>query len=216
MSSTSRMMVCAFLLMLMASTTNTITALVHSNHPSRVRQRTNNMQPLYIMWDPKNNNDQINSELVDFPTPAQKRELKKEASKRQARKKLLSFSLPQEESFGNFSDETLNELWNLLGDHEIIEVRGIAREEKKVVFQMATRLCLELEWEQERKIDDKAFLPVALLWKKGHSAVLYSPTLDLDHPKQFPLRTSVGQKNTWTERIKAPRDSRGQIEKKKE
>jgi hypothetical protein len=40
---------------------------------------------------------------------------------------------------------TLKELWNLLGEHEIIQVRGIAREEKKVVFQMATRLCLELE-----------------------------------------------------------------------
>jgi len=25
------------------------------------------------------------------------------------------------------------------------------------------------------------------------------------------LRTSVGQKNTWTARIKAPRDHRGQI-----
>jgi hypothetical protein len=215
MNSGNRMIsvISAFLLMLMASTTNTITALVHSNHPSRVRQRTNNMQPLYIMWDPKNNDEQINSELVDFPTPAQKMELKKEASKRQARKKIISFSLPQEESFGNFSDETLKELWNLLGEDEIIEVRGIAKDEKKVAFQVATRLCLELEFEQERKINDKAILPVALLWKKGHSAVLYSPTLDLDHPKKFLLRTSVGQKNTWTERSKSPRDFRGQIVK---
>lgn len=182
-------------------------------HSTTIRQSQGRqaLLALSVIWDPKNNEDQINSELVEFPTPAQKIELKKEANKRLARKKLPFFKMPEDESFGSFSDETLTEIWGMLQEHELILIRGIAIPEKKIVFQLATRLCLELEWEQERKINDLAVLPVALLSTKGHSAIVYSPTLDLAHPNKFPLRTSVGQKNTWTERIKAPRDHRGQI-----
>jgi hypothetical protein len=166
------------------------------------------------MWDPKRNADQINSELVDFPTPSQKMQVRKEASKRQARKKLTYFSLPAEDTHGNFADETLEEIWKLLNENEIVQIRGISRDAKKMTFSVATRLCLELEWHVEKYADldcDSVLLPVALLSIKGHSVIIYSPTLDLDDPKKIPLRTSVGQKNTWTARIKAPRDNRGQI-----
>jgi hypothetical protein len=55
-------------------------------------------------------------------------------------------------------------------------------------------------------------LPVALLETKGHTCLIYSPTLPVDHENKFiKLRTSVGMKNTWMPREKAPRDYRGQI-----
>ena len=174
------------------------------HHPAR--RGVSSLSPLYVLWDPKNNLDQING-LIEFPTPSQKMELKKEASKRQARNVLPSLSIPVDETLGNFSDETLAQAWDMLKSNELIQIRGIAREDKKMVFTVATRLCFELELRQE----DAITLPVALLSTKGHSSIIYSPTLDLDDPKKFLLRTSVGAKNTWTERVKAPRDNRGQI-----
>jgi hypothetical protein len=135
--------------------------------------------------------------------------LKKEASKRQARKELSALSLSNEESYGPFSESTMQDIWKLLNENELVQIRGIAREDKKHVFGLADRLCLELEMMQSE--DDEVLLPVALLSTKGHVAIIYSPTLELDHPNRVPLRTSVGQKNTWTARIKAPRDHRGQI-----
>eukprot|EP00980_Cylindrotheca_fusiformis_P019502 scaffold6749_cov113-Cylindrotheca_fusiformis.AAC.2 len=213
----SLQMMAAVMLVLVSLTAICIPAGAFVRHPyphqRHYRVNRSGQNPLFILWDPKNNDDQINSELVDFPTPSQKKELKKETNKRLARKKLPFFPMPEDECFGSFSDASLKEIWTMLQEHEIVQIRGIARDEKKLVFQLATRLCLELEYEQERKINDSAVLPVALISVKGHSAIIYSPTLDLDHPNKFPLRTSVGQKNTWTERIKAPRDHRGQIVK---
>lgn len=173
---------------------------------------------LQVVWDPKHNDEHQSmllddDPLVEFPTAAQRVVLKKEAAKRQARKKLASYSLPSSEQLGSFSDETLEQVWDLLQENELIQVRGFAAEteEKKLVYSLALKLCSQLEWEQERQINDVVSLPVALLSTKGHSAILYSPTLDQDDPKKFVLRTSVGQKNAWTARIKPPRDERGQI-----
>ena len=164
---------------------------------------------LNVLWDPRNVDD--DSGFVDFPTPEQKSALRKEASKRQARKKLATLHIPGEETYGPFSEGTMETIWGLLREHELLQVRGISKEERRHVFGLAERLCLELEMTQTTAKEDDVILPVALLSTKGHAAVIYSPTLDLNDPKKFPLRTSVGQKNTWTARVKAPRDHRGQI-----
>lgn len=182
---------------------------------------------LNVLWDPLNNkdhqlasNNMINNEiegkgepLVDFPTPSQRTALKKEASKRQARKKLASFSLPEADQLGGYSDETLNVIWELLQQHELLRIKGLASvtKERRLVHSLAEELCIRLELEQERQINDDVTLPVAMISFKGHSSIIYSPTLPMDHPKKFILRTSVGQKNIWKARIKAPRDNRGQI-----
>ena len=118
--------------------------------------------------------------------------------------------MPEEQTLGPFSADTINEIWKLLQTHELIQIRGVAKGDKRSVFTVASRLCLELEMLQPAS-DDGVTLPVALLQTKGHVATIYSPTLDLEDPNHFPLRTSVGQKNTWTAREKAPRDHRGQI-----
>jgi len=182
---------------------------------------------LNVLWDPRNNdehqlasNNIINNEiigndepLVDFPTPSQRSTLRKEATKRQARKKLASFSLPADDQLGGFSDEALKSIWELLQQHELLQIKGFASatKDRKVVYPLAMQLCLQLEFEQERQINDDVTLPVAMISYKGHSAIIYSPTLPNDHPKKFILRTSVGQKNIWKARNKAPRDNRGQI-----
>jgi hypothetical protein len=155
---------------------------------------------LFVLYDPRTSND----EFVDFPTPAQKTALKKEASKRQARNELATVFLPQEETMGPFSEDTLKDLWNALQENGLVQIRGISKDNKKYAFNTAERLCAELEMIQQE-------LQVTLLSMKGHSVVLFSPTLSSDHPLYVTLRTSVGQKNTWQGRVKAPRDHRGQI-----
>ena len=187
-----------------------LTRLHPSQHQHQKQEQFHQrrLSTLKVLWDPKNNLDQINNGLIEFPTPSQKIELKKEASRRQARKKLPYLSISDDETRGNFSDGTLDQVWNMLQSDELVQIRGISKDDKKLTFTVATRLCLELEM---RQIEDDVVLPVALLSTKGHSAIIYSPTLDLDDPKKFQLRTSVGAKNTWTERVKAPRDNRGQI-----
>jgi hypothetical protein len=194
--------------------------------------------------------------LVDFPTPPQRTELKKEARRREARGTLTTWGLPPEESYGPFSDRTLLDLRaTLLAEgNELVLVRGVARGRRKDVFSTAAWLCEEMEElmtvttvdgdgedgddavaaaddedddevedgdneEDDDDVDDDddddvegaIVLPVALLSTRGHTALIYCPTLPVDHPDKFVLRTSVGQKNVWRARVKAPRDHRGQI-----
>jgi hypothetical protein len=106
---------------------------------------------------------------------------------------LASFPLSAEESGGPFSDETLRELWALLAKTELVLVRGVSLEEKKWVFGTAKQLCAELETIQ-------AEFPVTLLSTKGYTALIFSPALPLDNHYHIPLRTSIGQKNTWRAR----------------
>lgn len=155
---------------------------------------------LGVLYDPLSTDD----EFVEFPTSSQRITLKKEAAKRLARKDMPTFSLLSEESNGSFSYETLQKVWSILSENELILVRGISKDEKKWVYSTAERLCAELETIQ-------ADLPVTLLSTKGHTATIFCPTLPNDHPLHIPLRTSVGQKNTWRARTKPPRDYRGQI-----
>jgi hypothetical protein len=154
-----------------------------------------------VVWDPSNTADS----LVEFPTAAQKKVLRAEASKRQARKELSAFSLPEVETRGPFSKETIAALMQLLNENELVEVRGVSKGKIKQVFATLSRLCMELEIETQKN--------VSLVQPKGFSGVLYSPTDEESHPSRIQLRTSVGQKNVWTKRSKAARDERGHIVK---
>ena len=157
--------------------------------------------PLYVVWDPNSTPD----DLVDFPTDQQRKVLTKESKKRLARKELPSLSLPDSENLGPFSGETLETLVDLLQQNELIQVRGVARDQPKEVFGTIQSLVNFLELQSQNL--------VAMISYKGHSTILYSPNPNLTD--SIELRTSVGQKNTWTRRIKAPRDHRGQIIKEK-
>eukprot|EP00980_Cylindrotheca_fusiformis_P006284 scaffold1344_cov102-Cylindrotheca_fusiformis.AAC.3 len=93
--------------------------------------------------------------------------------------------MPEDESVGSFSGVNLKEIWTMLSNQGYCPRRNEA-------CVSDGRLSLGLKQEQERKINDSAVLTVALISIEGHSAVIYSPTLDLDHPNQFLLRTRVG------------------------
>lgn len=153
-----------------------------------------------VLYDPQCTDD----EFVDFPTSSQRVTLKKEASKRQARNELATFSLSPDESDGVLSATKLQELWSTLSENEMILVRGISKDDKKWVYKTAERICASLETIQSE-------FPVTLLSTRGHTAILYCPSLPLDHPLHIPLRTSVGQKNKWRARAKPARDNRGQV-----
>jgi hypothetical protein len=155
---------------------------------------------LGVLYDPRSADD----EFVDFPTPAQRVFLKAEASRRQAWKEIATFSIPPEETDGPFSVATLQSLWSDLSQNELVLVRGLSKSDKKFVWGTAERICAELETVQSD-------LPVSLISTKGHTAVIFCPSLPLEDPLHVPLRTSVGQKNTWRARVKPPRDERGQV-----
>mmetsp|Transcript_31266 Transcript_31266/g.52124 ORF Transcript_31266/g.52124 Transcript_31266/m.52124 type:complete len:252 (+) Transcript_31266:258-1013(+) len=173
---------------------------------------------LQVLWDPRN--PECGSELVSFPTPSQRAEIKKEASRRKARKQLPFFSFPLEETNGAWSTDTYQAVWNLLVNHEIVQLKGICREERKHVWQTAKQFCEQMEDlisasddedDEEEEEEIGSSLPVALLSTSGHSALIYCPTLPVDHPDKLRLRTSVGQKNVWKARPKPLRDNAGKI-----
>jgi hypothetical protein len=156
--------------------------------------------------------------LVEFPTFAQRKVLTKEAKKRKARNELTRFNMPPDygddepETMENplFSKETIDQLAQLLKENELVEVRAVSIDAIKQVFDTLNLLCFELSSDMQNQ--------VALVYYKGHSGVLYSPMdYDVDetnsNPSRIKLRTSVGQKNVWTKRVKAPRDARGRIVK---
>jgi hypothetical protein len=176
------------------------------------------------VWDPRS--QERGTEFVEFPTAGQKADIKKEAKKRKARRQMTYFSLPDEETNGPWSGETIRAIWEQLTKSEMMELKGICRESKRDVYQTALWFCEDLEEliapssasEEDEDGDDEeedeeggTYLPVRLIAVNGHTALIYCPTLPTDHPDKFNLRTSVGQKNVYTARPKAPRDIRGQI-----
>ena len=261
--------------------------------PDRIMSRPSRFTVVgMVLYDPLTNTEHAESLWVDFPTPQQRTLLKKEASKRRARKTLPTYKMPSKMSVtietlaqaleeaamlededdelseyynleGNtdeseseneneterddededdedmlmlYEDQTLDEIWQELRKHEVVQLKGVCSESRKYVYSVATWICAMLEERQEESSnkndnddnddddgddDDNASfmasplpvtLPVTVLETKGHTCLLYSPTLPLDHENKFlTLRTSVGQKNSWTRREKAPRDHRGQI-----
>ena len=150
------------------------------------------------LWDPETTDDT----LVDFPTAAQRKVLTKEVQKRKAWKTLAQHRLEPATSLGDFDPQALEQIAQLLREHELVEVRGLAYNNKKVTLDVAYLL------EQALEEDLLQNTMVRVVSYKGHSAILYSPA---DHGNRIPLRTSVGQKSVWKMRPKAPRDHRGQI-----
>ena len=191
-----------FLLALVAFLVLSTTAGAFQPSPTRASQMKlfRVGSSLGVLYDPRSADD----EFVDFPTPAQRVFLKAEASRRQAWKQMATFSIPPEETDGPFTPATLQGLWNDLSKNELVLVRGISKSDKKEVWGTAERICAELETIQSE-------LPVSLISTKGHTAVIFCPSLPLEDPLHVPLRTSVGQKNTWRARVKPPRDERGQV-----
>ncbi|OEU17286.1 hypothetical protein FRACYDRAFT_184503 [Fragilariopsis cylindrus CCMP1102] len=158
---------------------------------------------LQVLWDPLNEIEH-DVGLVEFPTDKQRMAIKKEAKQRKSRKQLPYFSLSEEEMNGEWSDETFSTVWKQLTETEMMEIKGVCRTDRRAVFRQAKLFCEELE-------DMISSLPVALISTKGHTALIFCPTLPQEHPDKFILRTSVGQKNVWRSRPKALRDNRGQI-----
>jgi hypothetical protein len=191
-----------------------------SSHPSATPPDSTKLP---VLWDPRNaEND---SGYVDFPTPSQRAEIKKEAKRRRARRSMPYFSFSDDETGGPWSAETIQAIWKQLTETEMLELKGICRQDIRNVYQTAKNFCEELEEliaplgsssedegdDQEDQEDQGSYLPVALVSTKGHTALIYCPTLPTDHPDKLVLRTSVGQKNVWKARPKPPRDISGQI-----
>lgn len=141
-------------------------------------------------------------ELVEFfVSPNQIDILRKEANKRKARKALPTFFMPAGDST-EISEETLQEISNLFETNEIIEVRGISKDKKKLVFDMSYALA--------ETIEDLMEKPVVVVEVKGFSAKLYSPFDDDEQGKRIHLRSSY-KPGQWKRKPKAIRDNRGQI-----
>ena len=211
---------------LAASTFTAAFVVPFSQHITFSRESSatpSHLTQLRVLWDPRNlEND---SGYVDFPTPSQRAEIKKEAKKRRARRQMPYFSFSNDETDGPWSDETMQAIWKQLTETEMMELKGICRNDLRDVYQTARWFCEELEdliapsvssdadEEDAQKVDESRgiFLPVALISTKGHTALIYCPTLPVDHPDKLVLRTSVGQKNVWKARPKPLRDISGQI-----
>lgn len=207
----------AVLCLIAGSAVSTAFVVPCTQHTQLSKNTSTRSSELQVLWDPRD--AEKGSEFVDFPTASQRAEIKKEAKKRRARRQMPYFSFSDEETNGPWSDETMMAVWKQLTENEMIELKGICRESLRDVFQTAKWFCEELEEliapvgsDEEGEMDeDSIYLPVALMSTKGHTALIYCPTLPVDHPDKFVLRTSVGQKNVWKARPKAPRDGRGQI-----
>jgi hypothetical protein len=160
----------------------------HSTEPSStVSQR----RTPTLALDLDDDNDSVTQR--DYLTPTQVKTLRKEANKRKTRKELKALVFSDE----NTANQHMAAIVHLLEDSELIEIRGISRNEKRHVRRNAERLALEIEMELER--------PVFLLDTKGHAATYYSPGIG-----DFELRTGYREAQ-WSKKPRPKRDSRGKI-----
>ena len=116
----------------------------------------------------------------EYVTPNQVRDLRKEVQKRKNTKKLTTFILPEDEGYDNFSKQSLDELLEKLKINELVQVKGISREDKRDVFSTAEDLAMTLS--EEGKF-------ITLVETKGFSSVMYRPGDD-DVKKKIIRRTS--------------------------
>jgi len=130
-------------------------------------------------------------------TPNQLKVLRKEARKRQ----LPKASLTPEESRGPFSHETLSTIAQILSRHEMVQVRGISRENIKDVREFSESLALDLERETERMVFS--------IDVKGFAATLYCP-MDDDNPDKIKIFSSY-RPNQWQRRPRGIRDISGRF-----
>ena len=112
--------------------------------------------------------------------------------------------------------ETIDRICNVLfAKHEIIEIRGISKDDKKSVRYIANAIANTLE--------DAINRPVVVVDVKGHAVRYYCPWDDDDDEnekddmnnegrvgKRIELRTKY-RPGQWTRKAKPMRDNRGQI-----
>lgn len=139
--------------------------------------------------------------------PNQIKLLRKEASQRLARKSLAQVFLPEEDTesshiIANDDETNLETILQLLHQHELVQVRGISRNNIRHVYAETQQMILELNL----LVSDSQQRMVELVETSGFSSILYAPA---DPPKII-LRTSY-KEGQWSKKPKKPRDIRGQI-----
>lgn len=134
-------------------------------------------------------------------TPTQIKTLRKEASKRMARKKL-----PQHffDKYDVNNDTFFKEISQSLKENELIQIRGISKDNKRHVLATTEDFIDDLSVFMQQE--------VTLVEIKGFAATLFCPSDTIDTNQKIQLRSSY-QEGQWTRRMKAPRDHRGQIVK---
>ena len=140
-----------------------------------------------------NENNKASSSLIDddeYVSPNQIKELRKEVAKRRARRELAHFKLPASETFGEFTEETLTAVCNLLAKNELVEVRGISRDKKREVFATTEELGLALS-------EQGNF--VTVVEQKGFASTFYCPGDDEVVGKKIIRRTSF-KEGQWTKK----------------
>lgn len=150
--------------------------------------------------------DEEEYEVVEFfVSPEQITSMRKEANKRDANKQLPKYFLSSEESM-DVSPETIGEILTLFESDELIEVRGVAKGQKKQAFDTCYKLAATLE--------DTIEKPVVVVDTKGFSVKLYCPWVDDEGSNgkfgKIQLRTSY-KPGQWSRKAKALRDARGQV-----
>ena len=135
-----------------------------------------------------------------FVSQEQIMSLRKEASKRESKKQLPKWILSPEEAT-DISESSIEKIVELFDKSELIEVRGISRDQKKYVYDTAHGLAGLLE--------DEMCKPVVVVNIKGFAAKMYSPW-DEDRGNNIQLRSSY-RPGQWTKKPKPLRDNRGQI-----
>ena len=157
-----------------------------------------------------------NGAEVEFSvSPEQISFLRKEASKREASNKLPRYNLsttssPQQDEEDYLSDATIHSLSNLFEQSELIEVRGVSKNSKRKVHEMAHTLASTLENIYET--------PVVVVEIKGFAVKLYRPwTFETEEDDdgtvregQIQLRSNF-KPGQWKRKPKPIRDHRGQI-----
>jgi hypothetical protein len=132
-------------------------------------------------------------------TPMKVKVLRKEMNNRKSTRTLSQIFLSPDESTGPVSKETMTAIVEELKKTEMVQVRSISKEQIKAVWAMTERLALEVGMEMGNS-------NVFVIEIKGHAATLYSPS---DNGEITLRTTSKG--NNWQRRVKAERDSSGQV-----
>jgi RNA-binding protein YhbY len=132
--------------------------------------------------------------------------LRKEASRRIANKRMPIIFLSDSETDAKFTDDGLAAITEAFQNDELVQVRGLSRNNKKRTRAIAESLTQELSLSMNKDVN--------LVECRGHAAVYYCPFADDENEtssKRIKLFTSVGKKNQWTKKPKPVRDNRGQI-----
>jgi hypothetical protein len=137
-------------------------------------------------------------------TQLQVKALRKEMNFRKSTKVLTNLYLSPDEGTGPFSKETMDDIVFELNKNEMVTVRAISKEERKDVHNISARLAMEVGMEMQVGRQDSVYV----LDISGHAATLYCPSGDEE--KSIKVRTT-GKANNWSKRVKAERDSSGQI-----